>query len=404
MKKIFDVLIFSVLGAFLSLGVSLSASEKRRAAQHDMVPLVSAMLPGYEVHIRELMQLHGLPGAAIGIATADRILFLKGYGVRSLDDFSEIDTETVFRIASLSKGFAATLAALQVEEGLYGWDDALSSVLQTFNPKDTGLKRGLTVAHVLSHQTGWVAHAYDNLIDAGRGCAEIERTLLALKPVHAPGQCYAYQNVAFNLIGDVLEHQAGWLFSTQVRYRLFQPLGMENASVGWLPYLTSTNRARPHRLIKGAWQVRKDKPHYYKFPAAAGVNASIHDMTLWLQAQMGGRPDILSPAVLAALHERRVATPGERRHYRWNDGAMHYGLGWRLFRFRGHEMVFHSGGLEGFFSQIGWMPELGVGIVVLHNSRRVDAMLPDFFDRLLDAVAQQKRLATSSGGGASSMK
>jgi len=119
---------------------------------------------------------------------------------------------------------------------------------------------------------------------------------------------------------------------------------------------------------------------------------------------MGGRPDVLSPAVLTALHEKRVATPGERRRYRWNDGAMHYGLGWRLFKFKGHDMVFHSGGLEGFFSQIGWMPELGVGIVVLHNSRRVDAMLPDFFDRLLDAVAEQKRLAASASGGASSMK
>ena len=393
MKQSFHQFVF--LGLYLGLGIAEASAPDREPTlpTHPMVPVVQSVLPTFESQVESLMAAHGLPGAAIGIATPDSILYLKGFGLRAMDDTLAIDTETVFRIASLSKGFAATLAALLVREGRFGWDDPVSSLLPDFKPADLRQRERLTVADVLSHQTGWVGHAFDNLVDAGKATSALYAALAALKPLDAPGTVYAYQNVAFSLVGDVMERVEDVPFATLVRTRLLEPLGMGQASVGWLPYQASPNRAKPHRIRRGQWQVRRDKPNYYRVAPAAGVNASIHDMTLWLQAQMGGRPEVLPNSLLKEIHAKRVSTPGERRRYRWNDGRMAYGLGWRLLRFRGHDMIFHSGGLEGFFSQIGWIPELGVGIVVLHNSRRVDAMLPGFFDLLLEAKDDPSRLA-----------
>lgn len=394
MKRSFHQLAF--LGLYLGLGIAGASAPDQGPVvpPSPLVPVVESVLPDFESHVHALMAAHGLPGAAIGIATPDSILFLKGFGLRSLDDTLAIDTDTVFRIASLSKGFASTLAALLVEEGRLGWDDPVTALLPDFQPSDSRQRDSLTVADVLSHQTGWVGHAFDNLVDEGKATSALFDALAALKPLHAPGTVYAYQNVAFSLIGEVIEQVTGSLYATQVRTRLLEPLGMDQSSVGWLSYQASANRARPHRLRRGQWKVCRDKANYYRVAPAAGVNASIHDMTRWLQAQMGGRTDVLSDSLLRAIHARRVSTPGERRRYGWNDGRMAYGLGWRIARFRGHELVFHSGGLEGFFSQIGWIPDLGVGIVVLHNSRRVDAMLPDFFDLLLEALPSDALAST----------
>jgi beta-lactamase class C len=101
---------------------------------------------------------------------------------------------------------------------------------------------------------------------------------------------------------------------------------------------------------------------------------------------MGGYPDILAPELLETIHKKRVRTPGEKHRYAWNDGRMYYGLGWRVFEFRGHEMIFHAGSLDGYSSQIAWIPEYETGIVVLQNSRMVSAMLTNFFDVLLEKV------------------
>jgi beta-lactamase class C len=349
-------------------------------------PALKVILPEYEESIQFIMQELGLPGAAVGIATADSIFYLKGFGLRSITDSLKIDTETVFRLASLSKGFTSSIAALYVHEGRFGWDDAVSSLLPDFQPQDEYVRNHLTVSDVLSHRTGWVSHAYDNLVNSGKDTPALFRELADLKPLHRPGEVYAYQNVAFSLAGEIIGNISGSSFGDEIKNRFFIPLGMDHASTGWQKYQTSANRARPHRASGGIWHVRPDRINYYRVSPAAGVNASVSDMIKWLQAQMGARPDVLPPEILHDIHSRKVITPGERRRYRWSGGQMYYGLGWRILRFRGHDMIFHSGGLDGFFSQIGWIPDLGVGIVVLHNSRRTDAMLPDFFGRLLDVL------------------
>ncbi len=349
-------------------------------------PALKIIVPEYEESIQSIMKEFGLPGAAVGIATADSVFYMKGFGLRCITDTLKINTETVFRLASLSKGFTSSAAALYVHEGWLSWNDKIAALLPDFQPDDMDLRDHLTLCDVLSHQTGWVSHAYDNLVNSGVDTPALFRALSFLKPLHRPGEVYAYQNVAFSLAGEIIGKISGSSFEDEMQNRFFTPLGMEHASVGWQKYQNAANRARPHRPSGSVWQVRPDRINYYRVSPAAGVNASVSDMIKWLQAQMGARPDVLPHKALQDIHTRRAVTPGERRRYRWNDGEMFYGLGWRIFRFKGYDMIFHSGGLDGFFSQIGWIPDLGVGIVVLHNSRRTDAMLPDFFGRLLEAL------------------
>ena len=132
----------------------------------------------------------------------------------------------------------------------------------------------------------------------------------------------------------------------------------------------------------------RPKETYYRIPPAAGVNASIHDMAQWLIAQMGHRPDVLPPEVLAEIHSPQVETPGELRSSAWRRErlrAAYYGLGWRIYDYSGHTLVYHAGAVQGYRGIMAFLPEKDLGVVILWNSESTmpTALLPTLLDRAL---------------------
>ncbi len=128
--------------------------------------------------------------------------------------------------------------------------------------------------------------------------------------------------------------------------------------------------ARPHRGGKTSKPVEVTEP-YYRVPAAGGVNSSIKDLAVWMQAQMGLEPEVLSPRVLAAVQSPRASTPGElgrMRKFRERIRTASYGLGWRIYDYAGHRVVGHRGGVRGYRSLIMFDPERKAGVVALWNS------------------------------------
>jgi beta-lactamase class C len=110
---------------------------------------------------------------------------------------------------------------------------------------------------------------------------------------------------------------------------------------------------------------------YYRVPAAGGVNSNIKDMALWMIAQAGGMPGVLSPRLLQTIHQPLVKTPGERgrlRKFLERVGDAHYGLGWRSYDYAGHQIVGHRGGVSGYRSLILFDPARNSGVVALWNS------------------------------------
>ena len=110
---------------------------------------------------------------------------------------------------------------------------------------------------------------------------------------------------------------------------------------------------------------------YYRVPAAGGVNSNIKDMALWMIAQMGGMPGVISPKVLDTVHAPLVATPGERgrlRKFLERIDKPYYGYGWRSYDYAGHHIIGHRGGVNGYRSLILFDPKLKSGVVALWNS------------------------------------
>ena len=348
----------------------------------------------FEALATQLVQGERIPGLAMAIVHDGRILSARGYGVTDVVRPQRVDAHTVFRLASLSKAFAGTMAGLLVNDGSLRWDSKVADYVPGFQLADPDYTRQVTVADLLSHRVGLKSHnAFDRDIEGNADYWQASHKLASAPLSCAPGQCYAYQNVAFSLVGDVVFAASGNFYEQEVQRRLFKPLGMDDASLGLAGIESSARWARPHVRSRNGWVSLNPKPTYYRLPPAAGVNASISDMAQWLLAHTGHRPDVLPAPLLATLHAPVVATPGEMRSGWRRDrvNAASYALGWRVFDYGGEEVVFHAGAVQGYRGVTALLPGRDLGIAILWNSESSlpGGLLPTIIDRALGMPAQQ---------------
>lgn len=336
----------------------------------------------YDQFVGEKLNELGAPGAAIAIVSGDSIVYMKCFGVREVGRREPVNPHTVFRIASLSKGFAAVLTGLLVQDSLLHWDDKVVKYLPDFSLKDAANTKNLTIRHVLSHTTGLPSHAYDNLLDANLPFDTIVGRLKEVPMACRVGECYNYQNVVYSLIGKVVEAATGRDYRQLVKTRLFAPLGMRDASLDYESLVTNANHASPHIKRRNQWIPAAARDTYYSAAPAAGVNASLTDMAQWLCALLGRTPNILPPGVIEEVSNPVIKTRRELRRYHWNGRARHayYALGWRVFDYAGTRLIFHSGGLRGYAAQIAFIPQQDIGIVVLLNGSIENIFVSSFLD------------------------
>ena len=251
------------------------------------------------------------------------------------------------------------------------WDTPITNQLPGFRLRDMAGAQRITLRQLLSHRVGLAYNTYDRALEADQPYPLLAEKLSEAPLTCSPGDCYAYQNIAFSLVGDLVFAATGDFYAHQVEKRLFHPLGMYGATYGRVGLESSASWARPHVRSGGAWISVRPKETYYRIPPAAGVNASIHDMAQWLIAQMGHRPDVLPPEVLAEIHSPQVETPGELRSSAWRRErlrAAYYGLGWRIYDYSGHTLVYHAGAVQGYRGIMAFLPEKDLGVVILWNS------------------------------------
>jgi beta-lactamase class C len=319
---------------------------------------------------RRLEQLAHRPamvGMAVGIVENGRITFLKGYGETRAGSGDPVTPETVFRWASVSKGLAATMVAKLAEQGKVNLNGPVGQYVPSLKLPG-GVENSATVGDLLSHRLGLYRNAYDNKLEEGQDPHLLRQTLAQLNLVCPPGTCWSYQNVAYDGASELVEHVTHRPYEQAVKQMLFNPIGMTGASVSRAGLVNAKSWAAPHNAGRRTLDVSEA---YYKVPAAGGVNSNIKDMALWMIAQMGEMPDVLSPRVVNTIHAPLVKTPGERgrlRKFLERLGEADYGYGWRSYDYAGHHIIGHRGGVRGYRSLILFDPQKKSGVVALWNS------------------------------------
>ena len=276
--------------------------------------------------------------------------------------------DTLFEIGSVTKVFTALLLAEAVTRGELSLNTPLVELLpEVAVPTHNGAV--ITVEHLATHTSGlpnnpmplaaaawaqWVARGGDpwRTIDRSVLLAALGRTELRRTP--GAGRI-AYSNFGAGVLGHALVAAApSGDFGELTRTRICDPLGMTDTVL--LPNLEQSAREaaghRRHRRVTGHWEIAG-------LPGAGALRSTADDMLTFLHAQL--RPDEtpLGPAIALTHPERR------------RGGRLGIGLGWLRVPMRdGRVLLWHNGGTGGFRAFAGFVPDTGVGVVVLANDVR----------------------------------
>lgn len=356
----------------------------------------------FEQEFVQKLQKAKVPGGAYAIVKNDRIVTLGSYGVRVVGEKARVNPDTVFRLASVSKTFAGvSMVQAQARQQLQ-LQQPLTRYVPELKLRTEKLEQSLTLEQVLSQSSGFWAHAFEDLIEADKTPAQIMPRLKELSPVCPMGRCYSYQNVFFGLLGDALERATGLHYADLLQQRIFKPLGMQTASVGLAALLASRNKAMPHQRGGKGWRAVKPKANFYRFGAAAGVNASARDLAVYLQAMLGHQPTVLSGSLLSQLQEPLTKMPGKPRWPVWQQFKQvnaWYGRGWRMVQYDGQALYYHAGVVDGYRPYIAYSPQTGYGLVLLINAEAdvTGPLAGWFWQQLLRPAIKDHQLVKQAG-------
>ena len=333
-------------------------------------PHLQGFVKQYEQQFEALLASTNTPGAGLVIVKDTEVLHLKGYGTKSAYSNDSVDVNTVFRIGSLSKGFASVLAGILVEDGKLKWTDKVNKYVPEFVLKDPSQSNRVNLIHLLSQSSGLPYHAYTNLIEAGVTPKNIAKELKKVNLISKEGEVYAYQNAAYSLIGNIIEKVEKKSLPKIFNQQLFSPLKVKNTSTDYQSLVGADNIALPHSGGNGNWRNRKISKKYYNAIPAGGINASIADMGEWLQLLLGNHPEIISEKTLAEIFQPRINSKNRRRYFRnWDMvNEAYYGLGWRVLTNAQDTFIYHGGYVNGYRGEILLDPKEKLGICVLANA------------------------------------
>ena len=346
-------------------------------SKEEFSPVLPVQHPVFDEFINEFDELAAdmfekskAPGAAIAIVKNGRIVYGKGFGIKAVGSDEPIDIHTVFRIASVSKTFAGTLTGKMVNRGYLDWTDKVQYHFPSFELKNPDYANMMEVGHILSQSTGLIQHAYTNYIEDGRDLDYMISSLRDVKLMMEPGRVFSYQNVAYGVIEPVLQSATGRDYNTLIREEIFEPLGMDDASIDYESMISNENKTFPNYPRFSGWTKGRIKKTYYNVASAGGINASISDMAKYLIALTGHRPDVISQEVLDEIFTPQIRTNIRWKYFsRWRDyKKSHYGYGWRIVQNGDSKIAYHGGYVNGYRSQLAVNTDEDIGICILTNS------------------------------------
>ena len=311
-----------------------------------------------------------VPGVAVAIVKDDKIIFIKGYGLRKSDQNENVDPDTIFQLASLSKTFTAAGLAVQVDQNKLGWDDRIVKFLPGFELKDAYPTYYTTTRDLLAHRTGLPAFGGDLLSNLGYTADEVLARIKYIEPASSFREKANYSNVGFFTAGQVLAKISGMSFDKAIQTTLLTPLRMTRT--GFWEGLDKSNIASGHALVDGQVKVVPfDKS--VLFAPAGGVTSTAHDLSKWMIMHLNGGSfegvHVLKPETVNALFEPSMVSelsfaelPPINAH-----SSFSFGMGWDNFHFQGKYIVEKAGAMAGVRTVITLVPEAKIGIVVLAN-------------------------------------
>ena len=409
-KVLLSVSVLLVLLAFTQQSIMSSGNSKGLTVMRDTLPPIpepnrkpleiQKVINDYNTWLNAEIEASETVGAAVAIVYKDRVAYSKTFGVRKAGESAPVDEHTVFRLASVSKTVTGVLAGILDEENILPLDDKVVDHIPGFRLKNPNSTKKLNIRNLLSHTSGIVPHAYDNMVEEKVPIDVIMQRLAEVDVSAEPGKLYGYQNVMFSLIDTILRAKTSKNYGELLQEKVFEPYGMEDATTDFESFKNNPNKAYPHARGKGSYWAQRLNDRYYSTAPAAGVNASLSDMTNFLKALLNKKEPVVNPHVHQAVFTPQVNSYLSRRYFRnWDRvDSKQYAIGWRIVGYKGRKVAYHGGYVNGYKAEIALCENENVGIVFLTNSPNSMATktVPEFLNLLFE-FQDTRRILTQTG-------
>jgi CubicO group peptidase (beta-lactamase class C family) len=382
-------------GFSLTIGSLRPQGQQRETfAARQAHPLDAERIALLKQFVQDIMQQFGIPGVGLSLIDGGKVVFEGGLGVKTLGNPDPVDADTLFPAASNTKAMTTLLLAELVDEHKLRWDEPVTEAYPDFRLGDADTTRQVLVKHLVCACTGLPRQDFEWLFNFGTATPRSSLAILGtMQPTSRFGEVFQYSNlmaaaagyVAASVIGP--QQELGAAYDDVMRSKVFEPLGMTHTTFDFRVAL-SGNFASPHdNDVDGKTTLARMDANYSVVPLrpAGGMWTSAHDLSNYLRMELslGRLPDGTPLVSKESLLERRrgQVSTGE-------DTA--YGMALVIRTEKGIQVIDHGGSLFGYKSDMIFLPDHGVGAVILTNSDTGGYLTDLFRRRLLEVLFDGK--------------
>jgi CubicO group peptidase (beta-lactamase class C family) len=368
-------------------------------------PLNASRIAELQRFVRDAMKETGVPGVSLGLIQDGKVVYAGGLGVRELGKSTPVDADTRFMVASNTKALVTLMLARLVDQHKINWEQPVSMLWPAFRLGNDETTRKVLVKHLICACTGMPRQDMEWLLEFGDLTpAKAMEVLGTMQPTSSFGELFQYSNpmaaAAGYLAGHTLypDQELGAAFDRAMQELVFDPLGMHDTTLDFvaarkgnvaLPHAPDVDGHVSHALERANDSVVPVRP-------AGGIWSTTNDMLKYVAMELaeGKLPDgsrLVSSQALLARRAPQVAV----------GTNVTYGMALMVDTVYGTPVIHHGGDMIGFHSDMMWLPEQGVGAVILTNGdpgwlirgvfRR--KLLEVLFDGRAEADAQMAGLA-----------
>jgi len=318
--------------------------------------------------IRRDMAKAGVPGLSIALVNDRETLWAEGFGWSDREKRLPASSETVYQIGSITKILTA-LAILQLQEqGELQLDQPVSEILPEFQMRTRWPEASpITVRALLCHHAGLPTYYLKGFFSN----TPLDRLLEELRVEHLayePHTVFNYSNLGFNLLGLIVERITGQSYGDFLQKQWLDPLGMRMTGL-------SPQGLLANHMSRGYVYDRPSRPTPIRDLPAGGLYSTVEDLARFMRMVLGngmleGRQILGRSALEQSLTPQYPGCP--------LDFGQQFGLGWVLSGLRVEHsgaQAWHNGGTKAFLSQLAILPERKLGVVVIANSDRANALV-----------------------------
>lgn len=333
-------------------------------------------LAAVDAYVAGQVKAKGFVGLSVAVMRDGKVVFAKGYGVRSLAEKHPVDADTSFAVGSITKQFTCACVLLLAERGKLSIDDPVAK----FYPHLTRAKE-ITVRDLMNHTSGYPDYYPLDFLDRRMlkpiGFDAMLKDYAGGKLDFEPGSRFSYSNTGYIVLGGIVEKASGESFDSFLTTNLLKPVGLTHSRYNTATGLTAATGYTAFAL--GDPEPAPPEAAGW-IDAAGGLWASASDLLKWDLALTTGQ--VLKPESYRTMTTPRTLTTGK---------VSNYGCGLGLATIDGDVVIQHTGGVSGFLSYNAFIPRAKTGLVVLSNTEHVSpAKLRGDLFRLLLADVQAK--------------